>query len=129
MDHAAWVYNQIPQQKSGITPLEFLIGNHSDHRDLCHCHVWGCPVFVLNAKFARYQEATKMESMLLDGSIPCFSHLHSSLVALVRNLHTGYVRPQYHVVFDDKYETIFNDGMSGEQFDEFCHLLFDSSRD
>ena len=50
VDNAAWVYNRIPQQRSGITPLEFLTGNRSDHRDLRRCHVWGCPVFVLDAR-------------------------------------------------------------------------------
>lgn len=58
-----------------------------------------------------------------------FSHLYSSLVALVRNLYIGYVSPQYHVVFNDKYETIFNAGMSDDQFNKLCNLLFDSSND
>ena len=51
------------------------------------------------------------------------------LVELVRNLHTGFVSTQYHVVFDDKYETIFNNGMSDEQFDALCNNLFESSCD
>ena len=36
-----------------------------------------------------------------------FSQEHSTQVALVRNLITGKVSPQYHVVFDDKFETVF----------------------
>ena len=39
-----------------------------------------------------------------------FSRVHSSTVALVRNLHTGHVSPQYHIVVDDKFETVFNEG-------------------
>lgn len=35
-----------------------------------------------------------------------FSHKHSSLVQLVLNLHTGHVSPQYHVIFDDNFETV-----------------------
>ena len=58
-----------------------------------------------------------------------FSYLHSSLVALVRNLHTGYVSPQYYIAFDDNYETIFNAGMPDELFNELCNLLFGSSHD
>ena len=35
-----------------------------------------------------------------------FSPLHSLLVPLVLNIHTGKISPQYHVVFDDKFETV-----------------------
>ena len=129
VDHAAWVYNRIPQQRSGITPLEFLTGHRSDHRDLRRCHVWGCPVFVLDARLQDNKKLPKWNRRSRMGQFLGFSHSHSSLVALVRNLHTGYVSPQYHVVFDDKYETIFNAGMSDERFDELCNLLFDSNRD
>ena len=38
-----------------------------------------------------------------------FSDQHSSLVAMVRNLATNYVSPQFHVVFDEKFTTIQND--------------------
>ncbi len=58
-----------------------------------------------------------------------FSHQHSSTVALVRNLHTGYISPQYHVVFDDKFETIFHTGKSTEELDKICNELFVDSRD
>ena len=63
------------------------------------------------------------------GQFLVLSNQHSSLVALVRNLHTGFVSQQYHVVFDDKYDTIFNSGMSDEKFDVMCNELFESSRD
>ena len=38
-----------------------------------------------------------------------FSDQHSSLVAMVQNLVTNYVSPQFHVVFDEKFSTIQND--------------------
>ena len=38
-----------------------------------------------------------------------FSDQYSSLVAMVRNLATNYVSPQFHVVFDEKFSTIQND--------------------
>eukprot|EP00956_Cyclotella_meneghiniana_P008774 scaffold12007_cov42-Cyclotella_meneghiniana.AAC.5 len=48
VDHAAWLYNRIPQQKSGITPIELVTNIKSDHRDLMGTHVWRCPVYVLD---------------------------------------------------------------------------------
>ena len=50
-------------------------------------------------------------------------------MALVRNLHTGYISPQYHVVFDDKFETVFSGGNSEEEMDKICQKLFDGERE
>ncbi|KAL7478108.1 hypothetical protein ACHAW6_003889 [Cyclotella cf. meneghiniana] len=58
-----------------------------------------------------------------------FSLQRSSTVALIRNLHTGYISPQYHVVFDDKFETIFHTGKSTEELDKICNHLFVESQD
>eukprot|EP00804_Cyclotella_cryptica_P001027 CCRYP_008338-RA/>CCRYP_008338-RA protein AED:0.69 eAED:0.69 QI:0/0/0/0.5/0/0/2/0/219 len=58
-----------------------------------------------------------------------FSRQHSSTVALVCNLHTGYVSPQYHVVFHDNFQTVFHDGKSSEELDKICDQLFVESRD
>jgi hypothetical protein len=50
------------------------------------------------------------------------------VVALVQNLHTGHVSPD-HVVFDDKFETVFNDGKSLEELDKICAKLFVNSEE
>ena len=39
LDHAAWLYNRVPQQNSGLTPLEMVSGCKSDHKDLMRTHV------------------------------------------------------------------------------------------
>ncbi|KAI2497993.1 hypothetical protein MHU86_16491 [Fragilaria crotonensis] len=41
-----------------------------------------------------------------DGSLPCISMQHACSVALVLNLKTGHVSPQFHVTFDPKFETV-----------------------
>ena len=48
------------------------------------------------------------------GQFVGFSPTHSSLVALVRNLTTGFVSPQYHVVFDDNFYTVFGNPSQSE---------------
>ena len=55
--------------------------------------------------------------------------LRSSTVALVCNLHTGYVSPQYHAVFDNKFGTVFNNGKSSAELEKICAELFVSSRE
>jgi hypothetical protein len=123
------LYNRIPQRFSGITPLELVTQCKSDHRELMRAHVWGCPVYVLEASLQDGKKLPKWNKRARMGQFLGFSREHSSTVALVRNLHTGHVSPQYHVVFDDKFETVFNDGKSSEELDKICAELFVSSRE
>ncbi|KAL7475712.1 hypothetical protein ACHAW6_001621 [Cyclotella cf. meneghiniana] len=58
-----------------------------------------------------------------------FLREHSSTIALVLNLHTGYISPQYHVVFDDKSKTVFHDDKTSEELDKICEELFTTSQD
>ena len=58
-----------------------------------------------------------------------FSWDPSSTVALVQNLHTGHVSPQYHVMIDDNFQTVFNYGKPSEEVDKICNQLFVESRD
>ena len=58
------------------------------------------------------------------GSFMGFSCSHSSTVALVQNLHTGYISPQYQVLFDDKFKTVFNDRKTPEEMDKLVETLF-----
>ena len=63
------------------------------------------------------------------GQFVGFSEQHSSLVALVRNLETGHVSPQYHVVFDDKFETVHGSGENDAAIDAICNRLFIQNRE
>lgn len=50
MHYAVWIYNRIPcELLGGLTPYEFWSGCRSDHADLKRAHVFGCPVYVLDA--------------------------------------------------------------------------------
>ena len=129
VDHAAWLYNRIPQWQSGLTPLEMITKCKTDHIDLLRTHVWGCPGYVLEAKLQDGKKLPKWNRRARMGQFLGFSRQHSSTVALVRNLHTGYVSPQYHMVFDDNFETVFHDGKSDEEFQTICNDLFVNSRD
>jgi hypothetical protein len=50
--HSVWIYNynRVPNAWSGLTPLELVTKERSDYKDILRCHVWGCPVYVLEAK-------------------------------------------------------------------------------
>jgi len=127
--HAAWLHNRLPNRVSGLTPLELLTNTKSDHRDLRRCHVWGCPAYVLDPKLQNDQKIPKWNRRSRLGQFLGFSSQHSSLVANIRHLKTGHVSPQYHVVFDDLFSTVFSLGENDAIIDAVCNELFDHNRD
>ena len=127
--HAAWLYNRVPNRVSGLTPMELLTKTKANHKDLLRTHVWGCPVFVLDPKLQDGKKIPKWNRRSRLGQFLGFSDEHSSLVANIRNLTTGYISPQYHVVFDDLFETVGGSGEADEVVDTVCAKLFENSRD
>jgi len=86
--------------------------------------MWGC-----KPKLQKRPKAPKMESKGADGTIFWFSDKHSSLVANVCNLRTGYISPQFHLVFDDLFETVIYTADDDIVFDAICNDLFELNRD
>ena len=97
--HSVWVYNWVPNQSSGITPIEMLTNTRSNHWELRRFHVWLCPVHVLEVKLQNYQKLPKWNLWLHLGQCLGFSEEHSTSLANVCHLRTGYILPQYHIVF------------------------------
>ena len=89
----------------GKTPLEVFSG--SDIRpNPKHFHPFGCPVYVLNKDLAAGKSISKWLPRARCGIYLGFSPNHSRNVALVLNPQTGLVSPQFHVKFDDMFETV-----------------------
>jgi len=109
MDHAAWIYNRIPQQGSGLSPLELWTRSTAMNvaDTLGNCHVWGCPTFILDPKLRKDgAKLPKWAPRSRQGVNMGFSRMHSSLIALVLNTRTQSITPQFHVVFDDSFSTV-----------------------
>ena len=126
--HAAWLYNRLPNRVTGLTPLERLTESLTDHRDISRAHVWGCPVFVLDPKLQDGKKIPKWNRRARMGQFLGYSNEHSSLVAKVRHLTTGYVSSQYHVVFDDLFHTVFGDGNDAIN-NAICDILWQTDRE
>ena len=65
---------------------------------------------MLEAKLQNDQKLPKCNRRYCLGKFIGFSEEHSTLVANVCNLRTGYILPQYHLVFDDFFETTVRKG-------------------
>ena len=76
---------------------------------LSNCHVWGCPVFVLEPKLQKGGiKIPKWAPHSRQGLNMGFSKSHSSSVALIMNLSTKLISAQFHTVFDDCFTTVPN---------------------
>ena len=58
-----------------------------------------------------------------------FSDEHSSLETNVLNLSTGYISPQFHLVFDDLFETVLQNKDDENVLNDICNYTFDLNRD
>ena len=73
---------------------------------LRHMHPFGYPTYVLKDKYQKGGPLPKWESRARVGLYLGPSPRHARSVALVLSLDTGHVSPQYHVRFDDLFETV-----------------------
>jgi hypothetical protein len=126
------LFNRVPK-KNGFSPLEILTRRRSDHKDLNRAKVWGCPTFVLDPTLAEGKKLPKFKARARVAQYMGMSDEHSTLVGLVRHLISGSISPQYHLVFDETFESVTGLGPSeSETVEDFVSLLweklFDSNR-
>ncbi len=69
-------------------------------------HVFGRPVYVLNAALQDCKKIPKRAPRACLGLFLGFLELHSSQVPLVLNVETKMISPQFHVIFDDNFHTV-----------------------
>ena len=113
MQHAELLCNHIPKKDTGYSPLQLFsrqVKALKDEELLSSLPVWGCPVYVLEPTLQDARKLPKWQPRSRRGQYMGLSPFHASNVALVRNLHTGSIGPQYHVVYDNWFETVHVDG-------------------
>jgi hypothetical protein len=69
-------------------------------------HTFGCPVYVLQSELQDGGSLPKFDPCSRTGIFLGHSSDHASNVALVLNPTTGHISNQYHVLFDNNFETI-----------------------
>ncbi len=105
---AAERHNCLLLNSDGLTPNAFLHGISLNAIPVKTYHMMFCPVCILDA---RSQSAggpgpPKWKPQSCIGVYLGHSPFHAGSVALVFNSRTGWVSPQYHVVFDDTFSTV-----------------------
>ena len=84
-------------------------------------------MYVLEPKLQNGQKLPKWNQRSRLGQFLGYLDEHSSLVANVRHLGMGCVSPQYHVVFDDLFKTVFSSGSEDALVNSICENLHGTS--
>ena len=108
VEYAVHVWNRLPKPR-GMSPLELWTRTKSDHLSLQHCHVWGSPVYVLDPMLQDGKKLPRWNPRARRGQFMGMSKVHASTVGMIRNLRTGSISPQFHIVFDDSFSTLPSD--------------------
>jgi hypothetical protein len=86
-------------------------------------------VYVLEAKLQNDQKLPKWNRRARLGQFVGFSDEHSSLVANVWHLTTGYISPLFRVVFDDLFETVNCIGVDDRVVKSICNGLIQRNQE
>ena len=84
-------------------------GVKQDCAYLCRAKVFGCPTYVLDPKLQNGKKIPKWKPRACLGQFLGFSEEHSTTVSLVRNIRTDNISAQFHVVHDQRFETVPSD--------------------
>ncbi|KAL7580919.1 hypothetical protein ACA910_005738 [Epithemia clementina (nom. ined.)] len=103
--HDANVRNATATIKHKKSPLE-LWSQVQVAPKIRHFHTFGCPVYVLDNKLQAQQGVPKWKSRARLGVYLGASPTHARSVSLVLNPRTAHVSPQFHVKYDDFFETV-----------------------
>ena len=126
MDHAVFLHNHTPKMKNGLAPIEIWTQCKSSHTQLIHAHPWGCPAYVLDATLQDGFKIPKFNPRSRQGIYVGPSPLHASNIGLILNKRTGRISPQFHVIYDDYFETVPCTAEHPPQnWDDFCLESFE----
>ena len=107
MNQAVMLWNHLPRNRGGLSPIELFTGTKLPHNGVIQrARVWGCPVYVLDPRLQDGKKLPKWNRRSRMGVNLGYSPTHSDTVGLVLNPVTGYISPQYHVVYDELYTTV-----------------------
>ena len=99
------VTSTTPRKGEDQSPLECFSGVNITPK-LRHFHGFGCPTYILDNALQSGQGSPKWKRHSRLGVYLGPSPSHARSVALVLNPRNGHVSPQFHVKFDDFFETV-----------------------
>ena len=108
LDCAVCICNHVPVKgKAGaMSPVDLFCGDKVGCRPLRRLKVFGCPSFVLDPRLQDGKKIPEWEARSRAGQFLGFSREHASAVGVIRNIRTGHISLQFHVVCDEEFTTV-----------------------
>lgn len=104
--YAQDILNTFNFDKQGLTPIMKFAQIRVSRPYLHDLHTFGCPAFVLNSSLQSGNKIPCWEDRVMSGVYLGRSSQQAGNVSLILNLKTGYVSPQFYVVFDYDFTTV-----------------------
>ena len=108
MAHSVHLHNHTPNISGGMSPEEVWKRSKSSKSALHNAYTWGFPAYVL---WPILQDGNKLPKWITRSSRSQYfglSPLYYITVGLVRKLQTGNISPQFHLVFDEYFDTVYS---------------------
>jgi hypothetical protein len=103
---AVHLRNAVPRSEGDYSPHQHFSGLMDATLDPKQEHPFGCPVYVLSDHLQTGNPHGKWKDRARVGVYLGHSPDHASTVAYILNVTTGHVSAQFHVVFDDHFDTV-----------------------
>ena len=107
INHAVFLVNHVPDPRTGLCPADVFTKTRWEQRKLNNLHAWGCPVYVLDKMISDGKKLpgwTQRSTRMINMGFPL---KHAISVPIALNPHqTGYITPQFHVIFNDWFATV-----------------------
>ena len=112
LSHSAHLWNITPKEESGLAPLEIFACSKFQFPIVQGQHVWGCPVYVLDPRLQDGKKIPKWQPRSRRGMFVGYSKDHATSIGCVLNVTTKSITPQFHMVYDDWFSTVANEGLA-----------------
>ena len=116
--NAMHIHNQLPNSQHGLSPIEIFTGA-SVSPNLKHHHTFGCPAFALDNSLQSGKSIPKWNPRARVGINLGHSPRHSPSVSLILNTNTGLVSPQFHISFDEHFDSTRNAQSTDSSFSQW----------
>lgn len=104
---ASDTFNNSPCLQSSTKKSPLQIVSKSDvHINPKHFHTFGCPAYILNSDLQQSKPFGKWKSRAEVGIYLGRSPHHNRSVGMVLNRSTGLVSPQFHIKYDNNFDTV-----------------------
>ena len=100
------IWNHMPDPRTGLSPHDLFTKTRWPTKRFHDYHVWGCPTYVLDKSLADGKKIPRWKPRSSRAVFMGLSTSHATCVPLVLNLDSGAITAQYHVVFDDWFNTV-----------------------